>query len=322
MTGPPHGFPRRTSQRVAQHRDPVGLAGAVVAHRRAGRAISSAAAATTSRVHGRPHLLGGQRADRRGRHPAQADPDRFHRSAPRSPARAVREPQRVGHGDPGDVVEPALGDLVERADRGDRQRDADRLDQLIRALDGLPVTGEVIGQPDLALALARGQDQGGVQREQRGRGVADRRGGAEVAAERGPVADQPGRELREHLVEQRHPAGQPGLDLGQAQRGADVDVVAADRELAQLGDPLDADGQRGPGVPDVQLDAPVGGPGHQLRVRARRPAVRGPRPGWPAAGSGPARSRSRWSRGSARARSAGPGTGRPPRAGRGRRPRP
>ena len=30
---------------------------------------------------------------------------------------------------------------------------------------------------------------------------------AEVAAQRGPVADQPGRELREQLAEQRHPPG-------------------------------------------------------------------------------------------------------------------
>ena len=76
-------------------------------------------------------------------------------------------------------------------------------------------------------------------------------------------------------VQQRHPAGQPGLDLRQAQRGAEVDVVRADGELAQLGEPFDADGQLGPGVPDVQLDAPVGGPGHQPRVRVGGQQVQG-----------------------------------------------
>ena len=54
-----------------------------------------------------------------------------------------------------------------------------------------------------------------------------------------------------------------------------IDAVGADRELAQLLDPVDADGQRGPGVPDVQLDAPVGGPGHQPRVRIGSQQVEG-----------------------------------------------
>ena len=336
MVGPPGALPswvlgEELQQRVAQHRDPVGLAGAVVAHRRAGPG-QFRRGRFDHLARPRPpgqRVLGGPRAQRRGRHPAQPDPDRGDpRPAGLASTAHPFQPERVGDGDARDVVEPALGDLVERGDRGHRPRDANRLDQLIGALDALPVAGEVPVQPDLALALARGQHERGVQREQHRRGVADRRGGAEVAAERGPVADQPGRELREQLVKQRHPAGprsQPGLDLRQAQRGADVDAVGADRELAQLLDPLDADGQRGPGVPDVQLDAPVGGPGHQPRVRlggqqaegigqAGRAHVASLR----AAGLLP----SRWPRRRARVRPAGRAAGRRRPAGPGRRPRP
>ena len=45
-----------------------------------------------------------------------------------------------------------LAILWKARDRGQRQRDPDRLDQLVRPLDGLPVAGEVVGQRDLALA--------------------------------------------------------------------------------------------------------------------------------------------------------------------------
>ena len=213
-------------------------------------------------------LLGGRRPQRRGRHAAQADPDRG------DPAVSV-QPERVGHGHARDVVEAALRDLVERGDRGQWQRQADRFDQLVGLPDALPVTGEVVGQQHLALAHGRGQHQPRVQREQRRRGVADGRGRAQVAAERGSVADQPGRELREHVGQQRHTASQPGLDLGQAQRRAEVDVVRAEREFAQLGDPVDADGQVGAGVPDIQLDTPVRGAGHQPRVRVNRQQFEG-----------------------------------------------
>ena len=41
-------------------------------------------------------------------------------------------------------------------------------------------------------------------------------------------------------------AGQRRLDLGQGERGADQDVVVADRELAQLGQPVDRHGVRRP----------------------------------------------------------------------------
>ena len=52
-------------------------------------------------------------------------------------------------------------------------------------------TKPLTNQRDLALARGAGQHQRGVQGEQDRRGIADRRGGAEVAAERGSVADQP-----------------------------------------------------------------------------------------------------------------------------------
>src|SRR5690606_8502253 len=91
------------------------------------------------------------------------------------------------------------------------QRDAHGPDDLPGAPDGLPVTGEVVGQRDLALTLGGGEDEGGLQGEQDRGGVADGRGGAQVAAEGRAVADEARGELREELLEQGHPPGQAAL---------------------------------------------------------------------------------------------------------------
>ena len=121
----------------------------------------------------------------------------------------------------------------------------DLLDQLVGGADALPVAGEVVGQRHDPLAAHRGQHQLRLQREQGRRGVADRRAGAEVAAEGRAVADQPRGELREQLGQQRHLAVQPALDLGQGERGAEPDLlVASTRQPAQLGQPVDRDHQR------------------------------------------------------------------------------
>src|SRR5215213_1483698 len=47
----------------------------------------------------------------------------------------------------------------ERRQRGQRKRDPDDLDQFTGAQLGLPVTGEVVGERDLPLTVARRQDQ-------------------------------------------------------------------------------------------------------------------------------------------------------------------
>jgi len=73
------------------------------------------------------------------------------------PARVQAECETDCHA--GDVVESALGDLVERADRGDRCRDADRGDQFVGAFEGLPVAGEVAAERNLPLTGAGGEHQ-------------------------------------------------------------------------------------------------------------------------------------------------------------------
>ena len=102
-----------------------------------------------------------------------------------------------------------------------------------------------------------GQHHRRLEREQRGRRVADGGAGAEVAAEGGTVADQPGGELRPQLVEQRHPPVEQPLGLGEGERRADLDDVRADGERAQLGQPVDGDHERGAGAAEVDLDPPV-----------------------------------------------------------------
>ena len=59
-----------------------------------------------------------------------------------------------------------------------------------------------------------------------------------------------------HLGQQRHPAGQAAFDLGQGQRGADVDVVVADRP-----------GCRGRGA----VDARWSGPSRECRMFSSTP---------------------------------------------------
>ncbi len=189
-------------------------------------------------LHSRPirALLGRAGADRRRRDTAQADAGVGHD--------AVADAEGERDRDARDVVEPALGDLVERGDPRQRQRDPHRADQLVGAADAPAVAGEVLLERDDPLAARRDQHDAGAERQQRGTRVADRRAGAEVAADRGAVADERRGELRGQLGQQRHPAREPALDLGDRQRGADLDLVVADGELAQFGQPLDRDDER------------------------------------------------------------------------------
>ena len=154
----------------------------------------------------------------------------------------------------------------------------------------LAVAGEVVGQcGPSAPRRGRSQDQRDVQGQQGGQRVPDRRAGAQVAAEGGSVADQPGGELGEDLGQQRNPSRQAALDLRQGQRRADLDRVVAHRQAAQLVEPVDGDGEGGPGVPDVQLHPPVGGAGHQHRPGMLGQQGQRGRPGRPGGRSCPGR---------------------------------
>ncbi len=198
--------------------------------------------------------LGAQGAQRRRGDAAQTDPGGHDD--------AVDDVEGEGHGHAGDVVEAPLGDLVEAGRRGEGQRDPDRPDQLVGLLDGGPVAGEVVRQGDLPLASGRGEHEARVERQQRRCGVADGGGRAEVAPEGGAVADQPRGELREDLRQERHrdPADlQALLDLGEGQRGADLDRLGGDRQLAQLGQPVEGDDVRRAQAAQVDLDTVVGG---------------------------------------------------------------
>ena len=179
------------------------------------RPSTAAASRTVSAVHGRPRSASSVAVARSG---VAATPPRPMATRSTTPSGDLQR-ERDGHA--GDVVEPPLGDLVEGDRRGQRQRDAHRPDQLGRLLHGLPVAGEVVGQCDLAFAARPGQHDRRLQGQQRGRGVPDGGGGAQVAAQGGAVADQPGRELRPELVQQRDPPVQQPLGLRQGERGAE-----------------------------------------------------------------------------------------------------
>ncbi len=126
--------------------------------------------------------LGAQRTDRRRCHTAQADPSPRHG--------AVDHVEGEGDGDAGDVVEAAFGDLVERGEPGEWQGDPNLADEFVRTAEGLAVAGEVVRQRHDPLATGAGQHEAGFERQQRCRGVADGRRGAEVAAESGTTSDE------------------------------------------------------------------------------------------------------------------------------------
>ena len=74
-------------------------------------------------------------------------------------------------------------------------------------------------------------------------------------------------ELGDEVGDQGDTAVEGGLDLGEGERGADLDAVGADVERPQLGHPVDADDERRAG-PEVDLDAPVRGSGDEHGVGA------------------------------------------------------
>ena len=90
-----------------------------------------------------------------------------------------------------DVVEGPLGDLVERRRGRGREGYDDLGDQLARLADGLAVAGEVLAQRHGSLTVGRGENHARLESQQHRGRVADGRAGAEVATERGAVADQP-----------------------------------------------------------------------------------------------------------------------------------
>src|SRR4029077_12740104 len=223
------GLGMELEKRLLEHRRPEGGAGPVVVDR---GALAAEQGGGLPYGGGGPwaaaqRVLGAGGPNRGGRHSAEADGDPLDDTAGGL--------QREGDGHAGDVIPPPRGDLVEGDRRGQRQRDAHRPDRLGRLLHGLPVAGEVVGQWDLAFATRPGQHDRRLQGQQRGRGVPDGGGGAQVAAQRGAVADQPGRELRPELVEQRDPPVQQPLGLREGERGAELDLGWADTERAQLG---------------------------------------------------------------------------------------
>ena len=69
--------------------------------------------------------------------------------------------------------------------------------------------------------------------------------------------------MREELIEQGYAASQAALDLGQAQRGTDFDLVVTDVEGAQLIKAVHGEHERRADVADVDLHAQVGGAGDQ-----------------------------------------------------------
>ena len=126
------------------------------------------------------------------------------------------------------------------------KRDPDRPDELVASTHALPVAGEVLRQGHQPLAGRTVEHDRGLEREE-GRGeVADGGAGGEVAAHRRRVADEGGRELGKDRVEQRDAAGEVALELGEGERGAELEVGRAAGQGPQLLEVADADDERGP----------------------------------------------------------------------------
>src|SRR5699024_6396592 len=91
------------------------------------------------------------------------------------------------------------------------------------------------------LAPHRGEHELRLECQQRRWGVADGRTGAEVAPDRGAVADEAGGELREQLAQQRDLAGEVALEFGQRRGRSELDVLAVAADAPQLGQTVDGE---------------------------------------------------------------------------------
>ena len=174
------------------------------------------------------------RPRRRGRSGAR-------RTTPSTTSRAIADRHA------GDVVEAALRDLVERGHRRQRQRDAGRPDQLARAATRLPVAGEVVGERHLRSPSREASTSVASSASSAG-GVSP----IGEAVPRLPPIVAPLRISRDANCgnswrEQRHPPGEPSLDLGEGQRGADLDdVVGRTSNVRSSGEPVDRDDEGRP----------------------------------------------------------------------------
>ena len=237
-------------------------------------ASTSAAASTVSAAQGRPSSAASVASARIGV-----------AATPPSPIRAFgrrRRRRRARSRWPRDEMSSKgrLAILWNAVSVAGRQRHDHLGDQLARAAYGLAVAGEVVRQRHGPLPSGRGEHD------------ATPRGRAAPAARRRSASRCRGcrRGWRRCGSAARRTAASapPAAAAGRpSRRSISVRVSAApirissvaDREAAQLRQPVDGDHGRGPRALEVDLDAPVGAAGDDDRVRVARAGAAAPRPG-------------------------------------------
>ncbi len=159
----------------------------------------------------------------RGRgHPAERDPRRADRAA--------LDSDRERGADRRDVLVEALGDLVGREPQRRRpDRDAHALHEFARLHCRLLVGEIQVLQRQLPARVALAEHDARAEGDQRRHRVADRRAVGDVARERAGVPDRRRSEAAQHLAELRVVLLERRERIGERHRGADVDVVGADR---------------------------------------------------------------------------------------------
>src|SRR5699024_7257011 len=165
--------------------------------------------------------------------------------------------------DGGNIVEAALGDLVEAGVGCDRGGDPDGLDELAGFPHALAVAGEVLTQGNLPFALRPGEHERGVEGEEHGGTVTDRGAGAEVAAERRTVSDELRGEQREEVGEDGNLITELVLDLGEGESRPDLQGARAVRKSLEFLELIEGDRQGRAVEPDGDVHPPVGPAGKE-----------------------------------------------------------
>ena len=139
------------------------------------------------------------------------------------------------------LIEPLANLVCGKLLAGGQQGNADRGDDLARREGRLAIAGNEGFDRQHTLARARGERDRGIKRDQAGNGVANRRGGREIAGNRSEVANLPRADAPDEGTKGWKVLIEMGQGFGVGDRADDIDRVALRLDPPQLRDTLERD---------------------------------------------------------------------------------
>ncbi len=242
----------RAAAGVADRRELAGEDGARSLHRRRAPRVTE------------ERLLCAAGAHRRRRHAAEAE-------ARMDDDVAIVQIDHHARSDDADIELTALGDLERVRDSTRRTGcfpawNDHRGEDLVGLHRGLPVREEELGERKCALAARADEHDLGIEREEHGRRVPDRRCCDQVSRQGRSVSNLSRREHREHLAEGRELGAEGFLERRQGGRPADAKSAFGLLDPRELPHAVRRDQERKLAVLFVQVDADLGRAGDDHRI--------------------------------------------------------